>query len=58
MRDIIKISTGSDQVNQILGGGVETKSIIEIHGEHRTGKTQLCHTLCVTTQLPMAMGGG
>ena len=24
----------------------------------RTGKTQLCHTLCVTTQLPVADGGG
>jgi hypothetical protein len=24
----------------------------------RTGKTQLCHTLCVTTQLPIADGGG
>lgn len=24
----------------------------------RTGKTQLCHTLCVTVQLPMAQGGG
>lgn len=23
-----------------------------------TGKTQLCHTLCVTTQLPLDMGGG
>ena len=24
----------------------------------RTGKTQLCHTLCVTTQLPVEQGGG
>lgn len=24
----------------------------------RTGKTQLCHTLCVTVQLPVAQGGG
>jgi meiotic recombination protein DMC1 len=27
-------------------------------GEFRTGKTQLCHTLCVTTQLPLNMNGG
>lgn len=27
-------------------------------GEFRTGKTQLCHTLCVTSQLPLEQGGG
>lgn len=27
-------------------------------GEFRTGKTQLCHTLCVTCQLAKAQGGG
>ena len=26
-------------------------------GEFRTGKTQLCHTLCVTCQLPLDQGG-
>ena len=34
-------------------GGVETGSLTEIFGEFRTGKTQLCHTLCVTAQLPL-----
>ena len=32
-------------------------SITEVFGEFRCGKTQLCHTLCVTTQLPREMGG-
>ena len=27
-------------------------AITEVFGEFRTGKTQLSHTLCVTTQLP------
>lgn len=27
-------------------------------GEFRTGKSQLCHTLAVTCQLPVTMGGG
>ncbi|KGB75370.2 DNA repair protein RAD51 [Cryptococcus deuterogattii R265] len=27
-------------------------------GEFRTGKSQLCHTLAVTCQLPVSMGGG
>ena len=39
---------GNENVDQLLGGGVETGSITEIFGEFRTGKTQICHTLCVT----------
>ncbi|KAI3384416.1 hypothetical protein SNEBB_007199 [Seison nebaliae] len=47
------IRTGSEALNEILGGGMQSQSIIEIIGEYRTGKTQLCHTLCVTTQIPI-----
>jgi RecA/RadA recombinase len=32
-------------------------SITEAFGEFRTGKTQMAHTLCVTAQLPLEMGG-
>lgn len=39
-------------------GGIETGAITELFGEFRTGKTQLCHTLCVTCQLPISQGGG
>lgn len=45
-------------LGQLLGGGIETGSITEVFGEFRTGKTQLCHTLAVTCQLPIANGGG
>lgn len=31
--------------------------ITEVFGEWRTGKTQLCHTLCVTTQIGGENGG-
>ena len=41
-----------------LAYGIETGSITEIFGEFRTGKTQLCHQLCVTCQLPLDQGGG
>ena len=51
------ITTGSSELDALLKGGIETGSITEIFGEFRTGKTQLCHTLCVTTQLPMEQGG-
>jgi meiotic recombination protein DMC1 len=40
-----------------LGGGVQSMGITEVFGEYRCGKTQLCHTLCVTAQLPRDMGG-
>lgn len=38
-----------------LTGGIETGSITEIYGEFRSGKTQLCHTLCVTCQVRMVI---
>jgi len=55
---IVQISTGSKAVDAILDGGIETGSITELWGEFRTGKTQLCHQLCVTCQLPFEQGGG
>ncbi|XP_046856493.1 meiotic recombination protein DMC1/LIM15 homolog [Xenia sp. Carnegie-2017] len=51
-----RISTGSDELDKLLGGGIESMSITEVFGEFRTGKTQLSHTLCVTAQLPGANG--
>jgi len=47
-KDLVLLSTGSASLDTLLGGGIETGSITEIFGEFRTGKTQLCHTLCVT----------
>ena len=55
---VIKMTTGSTAFDKILGGGIETGSITELFGEFRTGKTQLSHTLCVTSQLSFAMHGG
>jgi DNA repair protein RAD51 len=54
----VYLKTGSSALDTLLGGGIETGSITEIYGEYRTGKTQLCHTLCVTCQLPIKDGGG
>ncbi|KAJ3306660.1 recombinase rad51, partial [Gonapodya sp. JEL0774] len=57
--DLICLTTGSKELDKLLGGqGIETGSITEIFGEFRTGKTQICHTLAVTCQLPSSMGGG
>ncbi|ODN77814.1 meiotic recombination protein DLH1, variant [Cryptococcus amylolentus CBS 6039] len=57
-QNVVYITTGSKSVDAMLGGGIATQSITEIFGEYRTGKTQLCHTLCVATQLPEDQGGG
>jgi len=55
--EIIQITSGSKEFDKLLQGGIETGSITEIFGEFRTGKTQLCHQLCVTCQLPVDCGG-
>eukprot|EP01054_Gregarina_sp_Poly1_P000211 Gregarina_sp_Poly_1__210@NODE_1049_length_5236_cov_775_534146_g729_i0_p4_GENE_NODE_1049_length_5236_cov_775_534146_g729_i0NODE_1049_length_5236_cov_775_534146_g729_i0_p4_ORF_typecomplete_len188_score23_35Rad51/PF08423_11/3_5e14RecA/PF00154_21/3_4e02RecA/PF00154_21/0_00077RecA/PF00154_21/1_5e02HHH_5/PF14520_6/1_2e04HHH_5/PF14520_6/8_6e05HHH_5/PF14520_6/5_6e03ATPase/PF06745_13/1_1ATPase/PF06745_13/38HHH_6/PF14579_6/7_2e02HHH_6/PF14579_6/0_6DUF2090/PF09863_9/0_2_NODE_1049_length_5236_cov_775_534146 len=59
---VLHITTGSLQLDKILNGGIESMAITELFGkrniyhilvstwagENRTGKTQLCHTICVT----------
>lgn len=57
-KNLLRITTGSEKLNELLGGGMESQAITELFGEFRTGKTQLCHTLCVTAQLGKEMGGG
>lgn len=49
--EIIQLTTGSAELDRLLGGGIETGSITELFGEFRTGKTQLCLTLAVTCQV-------
>ncbi|KAL8265298.1 hypothetical protein R6Q59_023428 [Mikania micrantha] len=55
---VVRVTTGSQALDELLGGGIETLQITEAFGEFRSGKTQLAHTLCVTTQLPTSMKGG
>ncbi|XP_021691994.1 meiotic recombination protein DMC1 homolog isoform X2 [Hevea brasiliensis] len=49
-KSVIRITTGSQALDELLGGGIETLAITEAFGEFRSGKTQLAHTLCVSTQ--------
>jgi DNA repair protein RadA len=51
------ITTGSKALDSLLGRGIETQAITEIIGEFGSGKTQLCHQLSVTVQLPPEKGG-
>ena len=57
-KKLTRITSGSKELDTLLGGGFESNSITELFGEFRTGKTQICHTLCVTCQLPKSNGGG
>lgn len=54
---LVSLTTGSVELDKLLEGGIETGSITEVFGEFRTGKTQLCHTLCITCQLSVNDGG-
>jgi DNA repair protein RadA len=56
-KNIARITSGSQELDDLLGGGVETGSVIEFFGEFRTGKTQIMHQLCVNVQLPKEKGG-
>jgi len=57
-KKVKRISTGSTNLDTLLGGGIESQSLTEAFGEFRCGKTQLAHTLAVTAQLPISKGGG
>ena len=52
-----RLSSGSKTLDELLGGGFESQSIIELFGEFGSGKTQIAHQLCVMVQLPKEQGG-
>jgi DNA repair protein RadA len=56
-RSILRCSTGSKALNELLLGGIETQSITEFYGEFGSGKSQICHTLCVMAHQPAENGG-
>jgi len=51
------ITTGSKQLDTLLGGGVETRAVTETFGEFGAGKSQIGHQLCINVQLPQERGG-
>ncbi len=56
-KNIGKITTGSKAFDELLGGGVESQSIIEFYGEFGSGKTQITHQLAVNASMPEDRGG-
>ena len=56
-KQVLKLSSGSSALDELLGGGFETQSICEVFGEFGSGKTQIGHQLAVNTLLPLDKGG-
>ncbi len=54
---IDKVTTGSKNIDELLGGGIESWAMTEFYGEFGSGKSQICHTICCTVQLPRGEGG-
>jgi|YelNatPaOPRAMG01_1025707.scaffolds.fasta_scaffold00340_47 DNA repair protein RadA len=56
-QSVLRLTTGSKALDKILDGGLETQTITEFYGEYGSGKSQICHQLCVNVQLPPERGG-
>ncbi|VVB66137.1 DNA repair and recombination protein RadA [Candidatus Gugararchaeum adminiculabundum] len=54
---ITRITTGSSELDGLIGGGVETQAITEAFGKFSSGKSQLGFQLAVNAQLPVERGG-
>ena len=52
-----KLSWLIEEVDDLLGGGIETQSITEVYGEFGAGKSQVTHQMAVNVQLPSEHGG-
>ncbi len=56
-QEIVKLSTGSKNLDSLLGGGIESQSITEFFGEFGSGKTQIMLQLAVNATMPEEQGG-
>ncbi len=52
-----KITTGSEELDKLFDGGIETQSITEFYGRYGSGKSQIVFQLCANVQLPVEQGG-
>ena len=56
-KEMKRINTSSENLDEILGGGVETQAITEFYGEYGSAKTQISHQLATNVQLSEEDGG-
>jgi DNA repair protein RadA len=56
-QNVLRLSMTSKQLDELVGGGLESQTITEFYGEYGVGKSILCHQLAVNAQLPIEQGG-
>src|SRR5919106_2032492 len=56
-RSLLRCSTGSSMLDDLFLGGIETQAVTELYGEFGSGKSQICHTMCITAGQPTELGG-
>ena len=56
-KSMLRCSTGSKSLDELLLGGVETQAVTEFYGEFGSGKSQICHTLCAMASRPVSEKG-
>ena len=54
---VLRLTSGNKGLDALLAGGLETQTITEFYGEYGSGKSQMCHQLCVNVQLSPERGG-
>ncbi len=55
--NLLRLSSGSKTIDELVGGGLESMTITEFYGQYGVGKSILCHQLCVNVQKPVDQGG-
>lgn len=56
-REVEKLQSGVESLDNLLGGGFETQALVEVYGAFGSGKTQIVHQLAVNCTLPKEEGG-
>jgi DNA repair protein RadA len=56
-REVLKLTSKVESIDDLLGGGFETQALVEVYGAFGSGKTQIGHQLAVNCTLPMEEGG-
>jgi DNA repair protein RadA len=56
-KSMLRCSTGSKSLDELLLGGIETQAVTEFYGEFGSGKSQISHTLCAMASRPLNKKG-
>ena len=56
-REVMKLSSMVQSIDDLMAGGFETQALVEVYGEFGSGKTQIGHQLAVNCTMPIEEGG-